>query len=361
MRTLNRYIALMFIRFSLMILAALVSLYALIDFLEKIDDFIEHGARFSHYILFPLYNLPLILSNTLPMAILLGAFATIGALSRTSQLTALSGGGVSFLQISRPLFLCGLLLCGLALLGNGWLLPLANREAHYLVETELEGSNAFDIKRENLYLRDAGKILSIDHVFPAKGLISGISILTFNQDFVLEERVEAPRGRYSKDGSWILENVKTWKFAGSPRQIAAFDHQQELLIDLDRGPDRLIRRWQNPEDMTLPELFRQSGELVAEGHDAKSYQIEKHLRIAKSASPLIMILLGIPFALQRGRQASFSLGFIASLVIFMAYFLLQATFTAFANAAILPPWIAAWAANLLLVLVGAWLFLRTQN
>ena len=34
-----------------------------------------------------------------------------------------------------------------------------------------------------------------------------------------------------------------------------------------------------------------------------------HLRLAKSASPLIMVLLGIPFALQRGRQASFSLGF----------------------------------------------------
>lgn len=361
MRTLDQYIGSMFIRFFLMVLAALISLYGLIDFLEKVDDFIEHGARAIHYVLFPLYNLPLILSNTLPMAILLGTFATIGALSRTSQLTALSANGVSILQISRPLFVCGLFLSCVAFFSNAWLLPLANSEANYLIKTELKGSDPLLIKRENLYLRDADNVLKLAYVFPEKGEVFGLSLFKFDHDFAIDQRIEALSGSYRSNGRWMLKDVKIWDFAGVPRQVAAYQQKQELLINLRKDPESLIKGWQNPEDMTLPELSRQISALTKEGHDANAYQVEMHLRLAKSASPLIMVLLGIPFALQRGRKASFSLGFISSLVIFMGYFLLQATFTAFASAAILPPWIAAWSANILLALIGSWLFLRMQN
>jgi lipopolysaccharide export system permease protein len=360
-RTLNLYIASIFLRFFLIILAALVSLYALVDFLEKVDDFIEHGATFAHYLFYPLYNLPLILSNTLPMAILLGAFATIGALSRTSQLTALFGSGVSFNQISRPLFLCGMVLCLLVFLGNAWVLPLANREAHYLIKTEIKGSETVKIKSENLYLRDDNMILGIAYSFPHKSEIAGVSLLTFDENFQLSKRLEADRGYYQKDGHWKLKNVKTWDFSPDTREISSYAKYDKQLVNLHREPDSLLHLWQNPEDMTLPELAHNIGKFRSEGQDSRQHQIELQVRLAKSATPLVMVLLGIPFAMQRGRQANFSVGFITSLIIFIVYFLLQATFTAFASAAILSPLVAAWAANVLLALAGIWLFLRVQS
>jgi len=103
MTTLDRYISTLFLRNLAFILLALVSLYALIEFIEKVDDFIENQAALINYVLFPIYNLPLMISNTLPMAVLLGAFATIGDLSRTNQLTALLGGGISISRISRSI------------------------------------------------------------------------------------------------------------------------------------------------------------------------------------------------------------------------------------------------------------------
>ncbi len=361
MNLLNRYITSIFIRHFLVILVALIGLYGLIDFLEKVDDFIEHGARLSHYLLFPLYNLPLILSNTLPMAILLGAFATIGSLSKTSQLTALSGGGISFVQISRPLFLCGLVLSGVALLSNAWLLPLANREAHYLITTELKGTETLETSSKNIYLRGDDFILNIDDAFPERGEVTGLSLLLFDADFQLLERFEAVHGQYKDNGDWTLKDVRHWQFSPETRQVTSFEKQEAMIASLKRTPSDLVELWSNPEEMTLTELFRHIGKRTREGHPADAHRIEAQVRLAKSATPLIMILLGIPFALQRGRQANFSLGFIISLLIFMGYFLLHATFTAFAYAAILPPWIAAWSANILLALVGAWLFLRIQN
>ena len=361
MKTLNVYIASMFFRFLVTILAALVSLYGLVEFLEKVDDFIEHGATLIHYVLYPLYNLPLILSNTLPMAILLAAFATIGTLCRTSQLTALLGSGVSFSQINRPLFLSSLLLCLVIFLGNAWVLPLANREAHYLINRDIEGSTADGIRDENFYLRLDNRILGIRASFPHKHEIAGVSLLTFDENFMLSQRLEAETGFFQKDGRWRLENVKVWNFLPQTQDITSYQSYDEQTVNLDRAPDNLLQLWQDPADMTLSELADNKTKLRSEGRDATPYQVEFQGRLAKSATPLVMVLLGVPFALQRGRKANFAVGFLTSLVIFVAYFLLQATFTAFGNAAVLPPLVAAWAANALLALAGIWLQFRMQD
>lgn len=361
MKIFHRYILVIFCRFFLMILAALVALYALIDFLEKVDDFIEHGAGLIHYLLFPIYNLPLMLSNTLPMAVLLAAFATIGSLSRTSQLTALYGGGINLGQLSRPMFFCALLLSVAAFLSNAWVMPLANRQANYLMETELRGSSPVRVVSSDLFLRDGDRILNIASVFPAKEELTGISLLHFDDNFALVKRTDARHGRYVGDGRWRLQNAQTWTFSEEDPQILSYVQTEELVVDLGKRPEELVEQWQNPEDMTLAELLNRAQRRAAQGHDVRPLHIETQTRLARSATPLIMVLLGIPFALQRGRQASFALGFIGSLVIFMAYFVLEATFTAFAHAAILPVWVAAWAANLLLGLVGLWLFLKIHD
>ena len=361
MKTLNIYIASIFFRFLLSILAALVSLYGLVEFLEKVDDFIEHGATFIYYVLYPFYNLPLILSNTLPMAILLAAFATIGTLSRTSQLTALLGSGVSFNQINRPLFLCGILLCLAIFLGNAWVLPLANREAHYLINRDIEGSEVDGVRSENFYLRIGNRILGIRASFPHKHEIVGVSLLTFDESFLLSQRLEAERGFFQQDGKWQLKNVKVWNFLPEAQEISSYQSYDQKMVNLNRAPDDLLQLWQNPADMTLLELAKNKTQLHNEGRDSTPYQVEFQVRLARSATPLVMVLLGVPFALQRGRHASFAAGFITSLIIFVVYFLLQATFTAFGNAAILPPFVAAWAANVLLALAGIWLLIRMQD
>jgi len=77
--------------------------------------------------------------------------------------------------------------------------------------------------------------------------------------------------------------------------------------------------------------------------------------------PLVVILLGVPFALQRGRQATLGIGVALSLGVFMTYILLQAIGTALGTAGLLPLPLAAWAANLLLLLVGGWLFLTLDS
>ena len=77
MTTLDRYILRAFARNLALVLLTLICLYGLIEFLETVDDFIEHKAALKYYLLYPIYLLPVILSNSLPMAVLLATFPTI--------------------------------------------------------------------------------------------------------------------------------------------------------------------------------------------------------------------------------------------------------------------------------------------
>ena len=364
MSTLDRYILNSFTKNLALVLLVLISLYSLVEFLETVDDFIEHKAELKYYLLYPLFHLPVIISNILPMAVLLATFATIGGFSRSNQLTAMLCGGVSFSRISRPLFLGSLFLALIVIIANLWLVPWSARETNHIKRTEITGKNSQEISSEDLYFRDGDRIISISHAFPAKEIILGLTIVEMNDKFMPIKRIQSEQAQHVNNGQWQLKDVVIWNFSPETKTVASFDKQPELLFDLKRQPDemlQLLHLLDRPEDLPVNELIQLSKKLQNEGYDPKSYQVEMQMRFAKAAIPIIMVLLGIPFALQRGRNASFSLGIIISLIIFVVYFILYAVFAVFGAIAVLPPLIAAWAANILMALVGTWFFLIAQG
>ena len=74
-----------------------------------------------------------------------------------------------------------------------------------------------------------------------------------------------------------------------------------------------------------------------------------------------MAFLGVPFSISRGRGSSIALGIGLSLAVGVGYFLLQSLTLAFGYSGALPPIVAGWAANLVFLLIGIYLLLRTQE
>ena len=362
MKTVDRYLQRLFLKNLAVVLTALVSLYAIIDFIEKVDDFIEFNASLSYYLLFPLYNLPLMVATTLPMAVLLSAFGTIGGLSRTGQLTALLGGGLSFTRISRPLFAIGLVLSLLFLLGNLWLVPWGTQQAEYILETEIKGEREVGAtESQDLYFRDGNRIVHVSRSFPQQGELRGVTMISFDDSFQPLERFQAESGHYLENGVWTFNDVKTWTFSPDGKQLESYEALPNVQRDLKKAPDEVASLWNVPEEMTQGELYKIIARMKTEGHDPRLYQVEAQLRLSRSCMPLVMILLGMPFALQRGRKASFALGVVVSLAIFIIYFLLYAIFAALGSNAILSPVVSAWSAHVLMGLTGFWIFHKAQD
>jgi len=361
MRTINRHVAGLFVRHLAVILLVLVGLYGLIEFIEKVDDFIEFQANPVHYLSYPLYKLPLMLDQSLSMGILLAAFATIGLLSRTNQITALRSCGIGLWQSTRALFAIGVLLCLAAFAGSAWLVPWSARQSHYLLATEIKGGKPVAQQTENLYFRDGQRIITVAESFPERGEVRGLTVLEFDNDFRLTRRVEAVSARHLDGGRWLLTDASTRTFDPATQDVTGYNRQWQLTVDTGRPPEELTEIWYKPEEMTFTELLSLDSRLRQSGQESIRYRAEWHQRLARSATPLLMVLLGVPFALHRGRKASLALGIAVSLATFLVYFALQAIGMAFGTAGLLPIPLAAWAANLLLLLVGAWLFLTLDS
>jgi len=361
MRTLDRYITTLFLRNLALILAVLVSLYGLIEFVERVDDFIENQAVLLHYLRYPLYKLPFMLEQSLPMAILLAAFITVGQLSRTSQITALRSCGIGLWQATLPLFACGALLCLITLLCNAWLPPWSTRESRYILTTELKGKSQASHQAQNLYFRDKRRIISTAQSFPKKGKLLGLSLLEFDDNFHLTSRLEAATALYQKNTQWLLSDVLERSFNPKSQTLTGFKKHQEIVLDLGRKPEEMVEIWYKPQEMSSFELRRLDRQLQAQGGDPLPYRAEWQQRLASSLTPLLMVLIGIPFALHRGRKASIGLGIGVSLATFAAYFACQAVSMALGNASLLPLPVAVWTANILLLLIGSWLFLTLDD
>ncbi len=362
MTTIDRYIQNLFLKNLAIILIVLLSLYAIIEFIEKIDDFIEYRADLFYYLLYPLHTLPTMIANTLPMAVLLSTFATIGGLSRSNQLTAMLGGGISISRISRRLFVISLLLCGILLIGNTWVVPWGTREAEYILETQIKGKNrSVMAEASDLYFRNDQQIVKISRSFPQRGEIRGVTIFSFNDEFKPIKRLQASSGTFQGEGRWLFKDVRIWHFSPQQKNIVHYETHNTMQLTIEKNPQELVQLWNVPEEMTLGELYDIINKLQDEGHNDQAFRIEADLRLARSCIPAIMVLLGVPFALQRGRQSSFSFGVVISLIIFITYYILYAIFAALGAAGVLPPLLAAWSANILMILTGSWMFLHAQD
>ncbi|MFQ5780043.1 MAG: LptF/LptG family permease, partial [Nitrospiria bacterium] len=116
-----------------------------------------------------------------------------------------------------------------------------------------------------------------------------------------------------------------------------------------------------PKRMTYQKLRSYINQLKTDGFDATRYQVD--LR-AKEAFPFVnfmMILLGVPFALKDSRSAGLARGVVVSLGVAFFYWLVFSVTISLGHIGALPPWLAAWSANLLLLTIGIYLVLNIRQ
>jgi lipopolysaccharide export LptBFGC system permease protein LptF len=100
--------------------------------------------------------------------------------------------------------------------------------------------------------------------------------------------------------------------------------------------------------------------LQQSGYNVSQLRMAYWDKSARAAVPLVMVLIGLPFAFRVGRRGSLY-GIGVALLLVLVYWAAFAVFGALGQQALLPPQVAAWAPNVLFSLVGLYLmlFIRT--
>ena len=360
MKIFNRFLLQHFIRILTLCTSAFIGIYLLIDFFEKVDDFIEHQAKFGDYLLYLSNGIPVIFVQILPLAILTTMVLTLGGLSRTNEITAMRSCGISLWRIVQPLMSLALLFSVLLLLLNEFVIPWNSKQLHTLLEFKSKGKPYVQLTRNEIWYRSNDKIINISIAKPQKKRLQGIVIFIFNEKQKIIKREDTPLAIF-ENGAWLAPNLLERIFDPSSGEMLKVSQLKNVVLNLDRSPEDFSGREDINNELNFRQLLAMVHKLEQEGYDSTRQRVDMHNRIAAPFTCLIMGFLGIPFALQRGRNSNIALGIGLSLGIGVAYFIIQSMVTAFGYSNALPPIFAAWTTNFIFLLTGIWLLLNVKE
>ncbi len=209
MNCLDRYILAGFCRIFFLSTGAFAGLYLLIDFFEKVDNFIFYQAAPFLYLFYFASKIPLIVTQVLPLAVLMGVFMTLGGLSRTSELTAMRAGGLSLWRIAAPLLCISAGMSLLLLLAGEFVVPASVRTMNQIYEMEVKGKPGLSLRRENVWFREGTDIVHVRLALPEKLSLQGVTIYRVDADFSLSSRLDAQEAVFRNEKWLISAGIRT--------------------------------------------------------------------------------------------------------------------------------------------------------
>ena len=163
MNLLNRYLFREFTKNLLLVMAALVTIYILIDFFERIDDFIEAKKNLALAAKYFLLKIPLIIEQLMPIIILLGGIIVLGRLNHNGEILALKGVGINTFRITVPITATAVVFSLVALGLAEWIVPPTTANTNKIFYEQVRQEEPRGILRGNrFFYRDAQGFYSFE-------------------------------------------------------------------------------------------------------------------------------------------------------------------------------------------------------
>jgi len=358
MKIISRHILKEFLKIFLLCIITLVSLYLLIDMFEKLDDLMENNASFTEGLKFFLYKTPFIIYQSVPIAVLLATLLSLGILSRNIEITAMKAGGISIIKIISPLIAASVIISILSFIVNEYITPSALKEVKAIKRIRIEGKKeSASFKQNKLWQWGKGSIYSISHLDSQNGIIYGLTFYEIDNNFNIISRIDANEAKWIM-GKWQITDGIKRQFHNSAIKTSTVKKE---IIPIKENPEDLQIADKLADEMSFPELKNYIVKLTADGFDATRYIVDLHGKTAFPLINIIMVILGVPFALQTGRHSGIAMGIGISVIIGFSYWIIHAIATSLGYSGLLPPFIAAWSANIIFAAIGVFMFTNVRQ
>lgn len=359
MSILNRYIALTWLRLFSLCLGSFVSIYLVLDMMDKIPRFIRAGGAPSDIFYFFLNKLPEIVGQTTSFSILMATLLTLGLLSRNAEITAMRSCGISLFSISLPMLALGLAASFMLLINAEFIVPNSYERMEYIerVKIKKQGVNAV-FKLNNIWFRTDTLILQAQAFDPQKKLLKGVTVWTLDGSLNPISRIDADRAEF-KDDRWMLIQAEVKDFSKGVGYKGTVVPSMEIAIKLKVDDLKVLDN--NADNLSYSKLYEYAENLRRGGYQAFRYLTMMHAKLSSPFAAFVMVILGIPFALKNSRSGGMAIGIGASVGIGFAYFVVNALLLSYGRSGVLPAFAAAWGANMLFGAGGVWLAMTVKR
>ncbi len=356
-----KYIGRDFLKYYLITIFFSLGIFVLIDFIEKNPNyFVRYNADWWTITQYYLFSVPEQFILFSPLAVLLAVIITLILLSRNAEIVAMQSCGLSLFRITLPFLLLASLIFFVNLAIINLLVPFSSKALQRLDRTSIrKKSNSIDIMDKN-WIKENNRFYNIQHLSRDKKTLSGISIFEFADGFNLKTRIDVKKAKWNQEkNTWDAFNISTSTFSKEGLVSTNFTPSREL--HLPGKPTELTYIEQKPEQMGYSQLAKFIEKNTLEGIDVSQLEVELYLKIAYPFINIVMCILGIPFALIKERSGSMALGIVISIGIGMAYWVVLSICRTLGRTNDLHPFIGAWGANIIFLLLGIYLLKRINK
>ncbi len=353
MRILTRYMVSQFLKILAICLSVFVAVYVIVDFLQKIDNFIEAGVSRSVMLSYFFYKTPHIIEQMLPPATLISVIVLLSIMRKHREITAMKACGLNLVGVFRGLVAVALLLSAGSFLFSEIVVQNANARIKEIwnYEVEKRDRGKYYYGHDQIWYRGEDRIYWIWSFDSETNVMEHPTFYFFDDAFRLHRRVGGHRGIWD-DGVWVIhDGYEQIRQPDGDYRTQEFDI---LRMDLPETPETFVRPVKHPEEMGYRELKRYAQRVRLEGYDNTRYLVDMHIKLAYPFIVLIMMLIGIPVPLIQ-RRVRTPLAVSIGMGIGFLYMLTFGFSRSLGLSGVLPPVLAAWFSNLAFLLLGIYL------
>jgi LPS export ABC transporter permease LptG/LPS export ABC transporter permease LptF len=308
-----------------------------------------------------LYTVPLALTYTIPMSVLVGILIGLSRLAADSEITAMRASGMGVWDFGRVLAIFVAAAWGLALLNGLYLAPWSLASLSHL-EDQLKGSQvSFEVQPRVFYEGFPKVVLYVQDVHSAQGAAVWKGVFLADITDAANPRITlAQQGILVAEGQDRLHlhltngsTHESYPKEADKYQISTF-HETDIPIELPSSENKTEE--QVPVKAVGTWALRDRAAHV-DAVSARWYLIEFHSRFALPTACLVLAMVGIPLGLS-SKKSGKSGGFVLTIVLVFVYYFVSLIGVSLAKQGRLSPVMGAWLANL--VFFAAALFLLWQ-
>jgi LPS export ABC transporter permease LptG/LPS export ABC transporter permease LptF len=311
------------------------------------------------------YTVPVALTYTIPMGVLVGILIGLSRLSADSEVTAMRASGLSVWSFLR--------ICSIFVIA-AWLLALANsvyiapRSLASLdeLQSRLRSSQAsFEVQPRVFYEGFPKTVLYVEDVKAVSGgaLWKGVFLADLSDP-------AAPRITLAREGELVsqgrdsldlhLTNGSTHETDPTNPdryQISTFD-TTDIPIQIPQPSGNQQAEPSTLSEMKASELLRAAG--TADPNTRRWTLIEFHRRFALPTACLVLAMVGIPLGLS-SKKGGKSSGFVLTILLVFLYYSLSLIGVSLARQARVSPAVGVWLADFLFLIGGAFLLWQSER
>jgi lipopolysaccharide export system permease protein len=311
-----------------------------------------------------LFTLPVALTYTIPMGVLVGILIGLSRLAADSEITAMRASGIGVWTFLRVVSLFAIAAWLLALANSLYVAPESQAALGRLQERLKSSQVSFEVQPRVFHEGFPKLVLYVQDVKSAQGaaLWKGVFIADIGNP-------AAPGITVAREGVLVSEGPDTLHLhlvngATHETDPASPDHYQVSTFQLSDLPIPLPQTDSKEQE---PAPAAQMGTWQLPPQASKSnpgsalwYMIEFHRRFALPTSCLVLALVGIPLGLS-SKKGGKSAGFVLTILLVVAYYSVSLIGVSLARQGKVTPLLGAWLANGIFFLGGAFLLWRAEH